>query len=473
MLNVDCSVFNIQPPTSNIQHHLVYTFCRKIQLVPLTKTISKIVLLWVLLALLNYLLIITGLVTETPLYFPISVFRLEFHLSGMPYALAFALVLWTTLHFLRHLNALHLWVVGLCLILSGNLMQGSPEQAFYQPFQGSELQYYYDAVQITDWQDWLRTFHKKQPYLLDHTRSHPPFAVLLHHLFLSVSGGSVAVLAGAFILFSSLAVPFVWHILKNFDIPLKTRRLLTLLFTVLPAVNIYSAVCLDGVILTCSTLFLLGLSIFFKDGPGKKSFFWLALGTLLMNMLTFGGLFLFGVLILLSLRQIVMKQNFAMLFAAGTLASVLGFFGWLADDVLGYNHIRSFFTASLLENPEGFRGLSEPVNYVMTRIENISELALFLSFGCVAVLWRKNMARMSLCEYQNDPIMTTYAGIAALFLMFLAGAFYTGETARACLFLYPYLLFLFQRIEHNMLQCLIVLAGLQCIVMQLCGWYFW
>jgi ABC-type Fe3+-siderophore transport system permease subunit len=69
--------------------------------------------------------------------------------------------------------------------------------------------------------------------------------------------------------------------------------------------------------------------------------------------------------------------------------------------------------------------------------------------------------------------------ITALFVAFINGVFYTGETARICMFIYPYLLFLvayyfkeknFSRFEQN---TMLYLVFAQTVIMQLLGNFFW
>jgi hypothetical protein len=64
-------------------------------------------------------------------------------------------------------------------------------------------------------------------------------------------------------------------------------------------------------------------------------------------------------------------------------------------------------------------------------------------------------------------------GIFALLLMFLAGSFRTGETARICLFIYPYIFVMFRNVDDSVLANLVLVTGAQTILMQLFGYYLW
>jgi len=57
--------------------------------------------------------------------------------------------------------------------------------------------------------------------------------------------------------------------------------------------------------------------------------------------------------------------------------------------------------------------------------------------------------------------------------MFMAGAYYTGETARATLFIYPFILLTLGHAESIMIKNILLFAGVQTCIMQLSGSYFW
>ena len=74
----------------------------------------------------------------------------------------------------------------------------------------------------------------------------------------------------------------------------------------------------------------------------------------------------------------------------------------------------------------------------------------------------------------------TLLGIASLGLMFLAGAFRTGETARAAMIVYPLLVipvgYCFADREDEYLSATYLLPSLifgQTLIMQMVGDYFW
>jgi hypothetical protein len=102
----------------------------------------------------------------------------------------------------------------------------------------------------------------------------------------------------------------------------------------------------------------------------------------------------------------------------------------------GYNAVDAFRTASAFENPVGFMAFVDPVNYVFTRIEDVGEILFFLG-PFLAILCFRGFRKVR----ERPLLLLTLLGCGTLAAMFVSGAFRTGETARACAFLYPYLLF--------------------------------
>jgi hypothetical protein len=275
------------------------------------------------------------------------------------------------------------------------------------------------------------------------------------------------------ILLTSLSVWLLWLILKLLDIPESRRGLLTLLFIVIPAFNIYGAVSLEGVILTTSLLFLYGLLRIMKEGLKIPGILCLVAGILLTNALTFAGTFLLLVTFLVGIREYVVKRKWDLwIILGGTVVVGIGL--WLAMKYgLGYDHLQSFITASKVENPDGFLGFADPPTYFMTRIENIAEIAFFLSFGCLALFFLPETLKLKWKSLSDGPNVVFWVGMVSLLLVFLTGACKTGETARVCLFIYPYIFLLFRNVNEASLNNLILFAGSQTIIMQLFGYYIW
>jgi hypothetical protein len=121
--------------------------------------------------------------------------------------------------------------------------------------------------------------------------------------------------------------------------------------------------------------------------------------------------------------------------------------------------VQAFVTASKSENPNGFQAIGVPIHYWLTRQENIWNIAIFTSIPVLAVLVRKR------------PDDVTAAGVLVLLLMFITGAYRTGETARACMFIYPFLFLSLKDLPAPFLRRLTLAAGVQTILMQALGGY--
>jgi len=440
------------------------------------RTLLIIASAWAFLAAANLLLLQLGVPLGTPRSFPISVFRgPSFHITGLPYAVAFAALLWFASRRPGRMGVLQASLAGLLLIVLGNLAGGGIDAAFRAPFTEGTYQYYHDAIRIESWRPWIGSFNSNQTELLMHARTHPPFAVLLHYAILELSGGRPVFLGLAFTLLAGLSLPLLYSILRSSGAGRAQGNRLILLFAVIPAVNIYGASCLDGVILAFSSLFLAGAASILDctDYPPPTGVIALCLGLLLTNMLTFGGIFLLGAGGLIGIWQYLVRGRKGVLIWLAIaflllLATLLGL-----EALLEYDHLKSFRTACSIENPEGFRLLHAPLAYIGTRIESVCEVALFLSLGLLAMMFHPQRSGFSWTDLRSTPTAAALSGIISLLAMLLCGAFRTGETARAALFLYPYLLLPFVQTDQHLLRELIIFAGLQTIIMQLFGGYFW
>jgi hypothetical protein len=439
------------------------------------RTIGALILAWIVLAVVNFALKKLGLHENAPTFFPISIFRgPELHILGIPYLAAFCVVLALALRYAVKLNVLTVWLAGIALIVLGNLGQGGWNEAFGKPFSESGIQYYHDAVKITSGIQWLSSFNADQPNLLLHARTHPPFAVLIHYVVIRLLGNSPVLLGLVFMLIASMSVILMWLLFRTLGVPPEKRGPLCLLFAVLPAVNIYSGSSLDGVILTCTLLFLLGMAMILQSERLTISGLVLcAAGAVLTNLLTFGGVFVFAVAGLLAVREFVLRRSLtvgaALFICIGVFLTVTA----ALDSLYGYSHLRAFLTASAIENPGGFRGFSEPVNYLATRVECVSEIAFFLSFGFLAILFHPARAGFSWTDVRSPATALLITGPFALLAIFLGGAYNTGETARTALFIYPYLMTSLVRADAAVVGDITVLAGIQTVGMQLLGNYFW
>ena len=139
--------------------------------------------------------------------------------------------------------------------------------------------------------------------------------------------------------------------------------------------------------------------------------------------------------------------------------------------LLGLDYFRAFFTATRLDNPDGWPPLADPLSYIATRFENVAEILLFLGPFAIALAWQG--WRRGQGEWRE----WTRGALLSLGALFLAGAFKTGETARACLFVLPALLLPLAAApalaEPRAVRLLTLLLAAQALGMQALGNYFW
>lgn len=431
-----------------------------------------ILLVWVLAAVVNLHLHLSGVQLDTPILFPFSSYLPRLNLAALHHGLVFLLALFVLLRYHAGLGAWQLWLGGVVLLVSGNLIQGGFDAAFVQPFTLTDYQYYHDAIRIHSPLAWLSAFNEQQPQLLMHTRTHPPFAVLLHLPFLPAHGQDAHLLGIAFTLMASLSLPLLFRVAMLLDARRDRAVLLTLLFACLPAFNIFALVSLDGVILTASLLVMLGVARIWRDGLQVTGVALLAIGMLLVNLLTFAGTF--WVLLTSFLAWWLWRREGSCELALALAAALaLGVLVLVALQLtLDYNHVEAFLTASRLENPEGPAFIVHPAEYLMTRVKGVLELVIFASLPVAAwLLWRGVGWRYDrpLHPVESWGLM----GALVLGLMLITGAFRTGETARACLFAYPLLLLQLLQASRPRLVGLGLAAGAQTLWMQATGFWFW
>lgn len=428
------------------------------------------IFIWIAIAGANFYYQSQGGFTGTGPLFPISViYPNQFLWSGFVFAFLFLISGIFAFQYSEKLNVYFLFLIAIVLVVLGNLSQGDFDTAFLQPFYLKGRQYYADAINITDGTVWLRDFTKNLEHFQLHTRTHPPFVTLLHFWILNIS--NIETLAIVFFAIGCLSFPIFYQILVYLGFEEKKRKWMLLLFAVIPSVNIYLLVSIDSLVLTSTLIFLLGFArIFNQNKIDAVSFLLISLGLILTNLITFSGLFLFAFLGCFSFYFLLKgKWNFVWLSLMATITFVLSFL--LIYATTGYDHLDTFLQASHSENPHGFRLLHQPFVYFVTRLEDIGEIFLFLSFSYLAVFFSKNSGTE---VFENQKInILFFSAIAALSAMLLTGAYGTGETARACLFLVPYFLILLKDINSDQFKILFYLCLFQTFGMQMIGNFYW
>ena len=435
------------------------------------KRIYIIVFVWLLLVGLNLMLqehFYDWI--DTPSYFPFSVFYPSFQASGMPYAIIFVLVLYFTIKYRFYSNIFSTYMLGISLIVLGNMSLGNIELAFVNPISGGDIQYYHDAIKIDSWRNWLSSFNVIQESLLCHARTHPPGAVLIEFFFFMVSQNPLWI-SIVFLFVSSISIVLIYKIFIELGKDKLFSNKMAFLYVVIPSVNIYSLATLDAIIAMLANIVILGLIIVVECKASKRMVVWgflSAVSMTLVSLLTFGGIYLWAIIGAFSLYLFYFhnNQNILILFSGSLVLFLLTVF--LLNQTYNYDYFESFLTASRIENKHGFMLFSQPLNYFATRVEDVFEVSVFLSLGIMAFLTTIKY------KLQNNVFgILSLIAIVILLLMFLSGAYKTGETARACLFVVGFVLILLRNIPNSLLTSLISFAALQTILMQILGFYFW
>jgi hypothetical protein len=410
-------------------------------------------------------------------YWPISVFRLR--LPSPEDLVVTAVVAGAFFLLMRLLQTkrfdVRLSCVAGVLLITGLTFVHGLDVGFYAPVAGDARtgtlipytldgqEYYHDAVKIEDPVDFFRRYNEIQPTLHQHAHTHPPGAVLVFYILAKVLRDPA--LIGVFLmLVSTITTFFFVYRLMLSEFADLTARYMAFLLLLMPAVQIYYLATLDSLIVSL----LIGTLYLFCFGEGKKAIAG-AIGMLSASfLLTFVSLFILPVLVGFDL---LVRRSLKRAFI--TIGGV-GVFYVLLYLICGYDAFQSFRTASLHENPKGFMLFVDPVNYLFTRFEDVAEIILF--FGpFLSILFIRGFR-----DIKFRPLdVLTVLGCVTLFAMFLAGAWRTGETARACAFIYPFLLFPVARYleSSNVDEAgrfrLATLVFLQSLGMQLFGDYHW
>jgi hypothetical protein len=416
---------------------------------------------------------------DCPLYWPISIFEWReppnigypnrLHLTV---ALAAFLIFIIATYVLRRVRY-RLWLVlvlGTVLILLTNLTHGL-YLGFRRPVEGTVVdrrEYYNQAELIDSPLEFFRDFNAIQRDLLTHSHTHPPTATLLFYYLGAALGNTV--LIAVFITVVGAAVSGIYlNRLFRREFDKEHSGYMVFVFLLTPAVQIYYTATIDALILAVS----LAAVVSFIEFDSKWSLVWASIFTLLASSLTFTFLYL---LVVFFGYEVWTRRS---LRRTTTIVIVVILTYAVIKLISGFDYLESFLLASLLENVSeevvGWRLLWDTVNYIFTRIENVAEIIFFLGpyliylfvLGLVRTRGRPDLMKLAL---------TAMAGIG---LMWLTGAYRTGETVRGAFFVYPFL-FLpiaylvstkdFSRFYTFTLPLLIFL---QALVMQLVGNFHW
>ena len=402
---------------------------------------------------------------NAPFFWPMSIFKPRWPAAAEWLALgaAAALLLIALRLEIWRRGRLAIILAGSLLVLVGTLGQGW-QGGFAQPvagiYGGEALQYYHAAMELTGPGEALHDFNALQPSLRNHSATHPPGALLVFWA-LAKALKQPALIGLALGIVSLLFSGFLLNAFLARFLPPARAALALWLFFLLPAVQVYYAVSLDALIAGC----FLGCLTCFDPLRGWRRLLPALAFLLLSAWLTFAFVYLLPILAWIEwrTRRSLLRSTALGLGAALALVAL--------KPLVGLDYFGAFFTATRLDNPEGWPPLVEPLSYFATRIENVAEILLFLGPFAIVLAWR------SWRTGQGDWREWTRGALLCLAAVFLSGAYKTGETARACIFVLPALLLPLAAApdlaEARTVRRLSLLLAAQALVMQAFGNYFW
>ena len=341
------------------------------------------------------------------------------------------------------------------------------DTGFVTPIVGSSkdnTQYYYDAIKITDVFNFINNYEKIQPSYLIHTRTHPPGATLTIYLLLKIFRDPAMVSIVIGIISISLSTFFLYKIL-SIEFKEDISGYVTFLFVLIPSIQIFYVATIDALIST----FLLGSLYFYLR---RRSFINI-IGSLfflfLASFLTFTFIFIFPIMIG---YELLIRKDYL---RSGCMILGMGLIYVLISIFLNYNYVNSFMVASALENRLGFMPFSEPLTYFFTRVEGVSEIIFYAGpfLTLLLVLGLREQERN-----KSNLLTITWLAIFSLLIMLATGAYRYGETARAAVFIYPFLMFpiasYLQTYNFSIKDknTLLYLVFAQTILMQTFGFYY-
>lgn len=355
-------------------------------------------------------------------------------------------------------------LAGLALTIATNSIHGI-DVGWAQPISGgkgaSAIQYYHDSLKIKGTKAFMMEYTANQTALLAHARTHPPGAVgFIHVLRLFLERPAYLAAAIAVIAISVMTL-FGYGLLRELGFDPSTAGYATFLLLLVPAVQVYSLASIDAVI----AALILGCIYFVIRKDPVESLVGTGLCMAHASFLTFAAFFLLAPMALLEWhvrRKITRTLGAIALVVAAYVAMYLK---------TGFSYFVCFRMAAEMENPLGFRLLAEPVSYFFTRIECVCEILLF--FGPFLIV----LAIRGIPQMSPSAKALFRSAILTLLAMFAAGAFHTGETARACLFIYPFLILPvaagLRQASVKDKSTLAAVVFAQALFMQLLGDYFW
>lgn len=392
----------------------------------------------------------------------------------------------------RKVNPYMLVLIGTLLIICTNLISGW-EEGIVNAIGGTG-EIYQDAIQITDPISFISEYTILQDNLTVHARTHPPGAILVIY-FLYILFGSAGYIAIAICVISALlSAYFLNGIFKRYfseGVP----KYMVFLYLLLPAIQVYYLANIYALI----TTLIIGVVYFYFHENKIVSIIGTITCSFLATLMSFMAFFIIGCLLfyeVFSARHAGQINKTSLLSKKGfknsiknsqrliiSIIGIVGIYGILLLG-LGFNYLNSFFIATAAETTQGWELITNPFEYFTTRVKNVMDILMF--FGPVMiVLFYKGFKMLKTEKTLNENSAQLFhlvsAAILTLLLVFASGAYDHGETARAAMFIYLFLLIPVAIYLNNLNGHLTraqwgLLFGVvfgQAVFMQLVGSYVW
>jgi hypothetical protein len=402
-------------------------------------------------------------------YWPVSIFTPVFPSWQEGVTLVAILLLLTGwwVAFRQKVSPLLLIGLTLPLMMATNLLGGV--EGLRNPMGGytkHDHQYWQDTDKMSSLGGLLPAYTLLQPTLHIHSRVHPPGPMVVIWSLRQLRDDPAFV--GAVMAVAAILSAGFFYLIARHWFTDKAARAMMGVYLLLPAVQIYGWATIDALILLTFAAAAYG---WLKRGE-KRWFLVCVVMTWLSMLLTFAGLLLIGFYVVEEFwRGRKINHSAKVFFLVGGL--------WLLMELgFGYSYLESFEIARSFEGPGGFYGFRDPLSYVMTRAEDVLEPLVFL--GPVVFLFLLLGVRSGLFGKSRPdwfPFFGSMLTVMGVFL--LGGAYYTGETARAALFLVPFLLlpvgYAWEKSGGKLIseKGLLLAVFAQTVVMQLFGRFGW
>ncbi|MHA1769985.1 MAG: hypothetical protein ACTSYL_10370 [Candidatus Thorarchaeota archaeon] len=374
--------------------------------------------------------------------------------------------------------------VGVSLMVLTNLIHGWA-MGIESPI-GGQTEIYSDVANIVDAISFLANYNQIQPTLSTHALTQPPGAVLTIYALNLLFGSPALIAIGLAVIAATGSVVFLYGILKK-HFSEEITGSMSLLFLMLPAVQVYYLANIYAIVATLA----IGAVYFYFHGNAYLR----AVGTLTCLFLgTFISFLFVFVIMFIFLFEILHTQRNGLNFREKTVRTMESLKRPLTLTIgmamiygalylmLGFNYIDAFLYASAMENPNGFMLFASPLEYLVTRIEDVLDILVFL--GPVLVFFAySGLVSLKNNSNQNKEAGELYhivlAALIALILLFLTGAPKKGETARICMFVLPFVMITIawhmqqEKYSQREILKLILLVLAQAVIMQTIGVYVW